>query len=236
MEKKLSGLVERLRTAFGDQLVSVILYGSAAARDWNEHTSDLNVLCVFNLITRQELAKAEPLFRWWLKQENPAPLLLTAEEVQSSTDSFPMEFTDMQERRLVLYGSDPIQGLAIDRSYYRAQVEHELRTKQIRLRQKAAEAMSNAGRLLRLLTDSLSTFCVLGRHALILSGNKPLWNKQEILAVLEQAMSMPLPAAQELLAIRVSGNRFSNLKVAAILDEYLGEMNALVRFVNALVH
>lgn len=234
LEKKLSVLVKRLKTAFGDQLVSVILYGSAAAGDWNEHASDLNVLCVLNRIGAPQLEKAEPVLRWWRQQDNPAPLLLTAEELQNSTDSFPMEFTDMREHRRVLYGADPIQALDIDRSYYRVQVEHELRTKQIRLRQKAAEAISNSGRLLRLLTDSLSTFCVLGRHALILSGNHSLWNKREIITALEQVMGTPLPAAREILAIRVSGNRTSNVKATAIFDEYLEEMNTLVRFVNAL--
>ncbi|MBV9084254.1 MAG: hypothetical protein JOZ62_16375, partial [Acidobacteriaceae bacterium] len=46
MEEKLSGLVSRLKPALGDALVSAILYGSAAAGDYNEHASDLNVLCV----------------------------------------------------------------------------------------------------------------------------------------------------------------------------------------------
>ncbi len=145
MQKQLSELVERLKTAFGDRLVSAILYGSAAMGDWNEHNSDLNVLCVLDRLSPQELASSEPIFHWWRDKGNPPPLLLTAEEVRTSTDCFPMEFHDMQEHRRVLCGSDIIQGLNIDRSFYRAQVEHELRAKQIRLRQKAAELLSNSG-------------------------------------------------------------------------------------------
>ena len=54
----------------------------------------------------------------------------------------------------------------MDDSFYRAQVEHELRAKLLRLRQKAAGMLSDADLLRRLLVDSLSTFCVLFRHAL----------------------------------------------------------------------
>lgn len=234
MEKKLSDLVERLKTAFGDRLVSAILYGSAAMGDWHEHSSDLNVLCVLSRLARQELAESEPVFRWWREQGNPPPLLLTTEEVRTSTDCFPMEFHDMQEHRRVLYGTDVIQDLAIDRSFYRAQVEHELRAKQIRLRQKAAEVLSKPDSLLKLLIDSISTFCVLGRHALILSGREPRWKKQEIVTALEHAMGTPLPAANAILTIRGAGKREPRIDTASVFEAYLSEMARLVHFVDAL--
>ena len=91
-------------------------------------------------------------------------------KLQTSTDCFPIEFHDMQEQRRVLFGKDVIAGLAIDRSFYRAQVEHELRAKLLRLRQKGAGLLSDEKGLLRLMLDSVSTFLVLARHALLLSG------------------------------------------------------------------
>ena len=60
----------------------------------------------------------------------------------------------------------------MDDSFYRAQVEHDLRAKLLRLRQKAAGMLSDEDLLRRLLADSLSTFCVLFRHALHLSGRR----------------------------------------------------------------
>lgn len=234
MEQKLSKLLERLKGAFGDRLVSVILYGSAAMDDWHERSSDLNVLCVMDRLSPQELTQSEPVFRWWREQGNPPPLLLTAEEVRTATDCFPMEFHDMQEHRRVLYGSDEIKDLAIDESFYRAQVEHELRAKQIRLRQQAAEVMGNSGRLIRLMTDSISTFCVLGRHALVLSGNAPRWKKREVVAALESAMGQPLKAANEILAIRGAGKASGETEPVQLLGQYLAETDALVRFVDRL--
>ncbi len=234
VEHTLSSLVNRLQSTFGDNLVSVILYGSAAVGDWNERSSDLNVLCALNRLTPHELVQSEPVFRWWREQRNPAPLLMSAEEVKSSTDCFPMEFHDMKEYRRVLAGEDIIRDLEIDRSFYRAQVEHELRAKQIRLRQKASELFSRPQQLLALLVDSVSTFCVLGRHALILSGNEPRWKKQEIIATLEDVLRRPFDGANAILAIRAAGKSPPDTNVSAIFEKYLGEMGELVRFVDVL--
>ena len=234
MEKQLSDLVERLKTAFGARIVSALLYGSAAMGDWHEQSSDLNVLCVLDRISPSELSQSEPIFRWWREQGHPPPLLLTEEEVRTSTDCFPMEFHDMQEHRRLLYGTDVIAGLEIDRSFYRAQVEHELRAKQIRLRQRAAEVLTSSERLVRLLTDSISTFCVLGRHALILSGYEPRWKKIEIVAALEKALQMRFKAANEILALRASRKRIPQPEAVSLLEMYLDETDALVRFVDKL--
>lgn len=234
MQEQLSELSQRLKNAFGERLVSAILYGSAAMGDWNEHSSDLNVLCVLDRVSPEELAKSEPIFAWWRKKGNPPPLLLTAEEVRTSTDCFPMEFHDMQEHRRVLFGADVIQDLAIDRSFYRAQVEHELRAKQIRLRQKAAEVLPDSARLMKLLADSISTFCVLGRHALILSGHEARWKKAEIVTALEGVMNMRLPASNAILALRASKKQEAAGDAVSLLEKYLAEIDALVRFVDSL--
>lgn len=234
MDRLLSDLVEKLKTALGERLVSAILYGSAAMGDWHQRSSDLNVLCVLDGITPTELAKSEPVLRWWREQGQPAPLLLTAEEVSSSTDCFAMEFHDMQEHRRVLHGSDVIQGLTVENRFYRAQVEHELRSKQIRLRQKAAELLPDQKRLVKLLTDSISTFCVLGRHALILSGHEPHWKKQEIVAALERALGTPFQSCTAILAMRHTGALPSGGDAVSLLAGYLKETDALVRFVDGL--
>ncbi|MBV9224889.1 MAG: hypothetical protein JO150_12085 [Acidobacteriaceae bacterium] len=234
VEQKLSELVQRLQSALGARLVSVVLYGSATWGDWQEDTSDLNVLCVLHQLSADELGACQPIFNWWKEDGNLPPLLLTREEVQTSTDCFPMEFSDMREHRRVLYGIDIVDGLEIDRSFYRARVEYELRAKHIRLRQKAADVLPAPDKLLRLLTDSLSTFCVLGRHALILSGQEARFKKAEILLALERVMGRQLQGSNEILAIRSAAKQLSAANIKELFERYLEEMGSLVRFVDAL--
>lgn len=233
LDKQTTDLVGRLSGQLQNQLVSVILYGSAAMEDWEEGNSDINILCVVDTLSASELSKCEPIFQWWKGLGNPAPLLLTAGEVRTSTDCFPMEFHDMRDHRRVLHGIDVMKDLSIDWSFYRAEVEHELRAKLIRLRQKAAELLSAPPRLSKLLADSLSTFCVLGRHALVLSGAPPKYKKAEILSALEAPLGRRMEAASQILTLR-SGKNPLGIDATMLFEKYLGEMEALVRFVDAL--
>ena len=182
MANSLDQIVEKLRKALDTSLVSVVLYGSAATGDHNEKFSDYNVLCVLTKITPAELRAAEPVFRWWQEQGNPSPLLFTEHELKTSTDCFAIEFHDIREHHRILYGPNLVDSLEIDRSFYRAQVESQLRTKLLRLRQKAGGVLSDKDALRRLLTDSVSTFCVLFRHALLLDGVAAGVHKREIVA------------------------------------------------------
>src|ERR1700674_3634551 len=103
MANTLDQIVEKLRTALDTSLVSVVLYGSAATGDRHEKFSDYNILCVLTKITPAELAAVEPVFRWWLEQGNPSPLLLTEHELETSTDCFAIEFHDIREHHRILY-------------------------------------------------------------------------------------------------------------------------------------
>ena len=72
----------------------------------------------------------------------------------TSTDCFAIEFHDIRQHHRILFGKDVVTPLVVDDSFYRAQVEHELRAKMLRLRQKASGMLSDADLLRRLLLDS----------------------------------------------------------------------------------
>jgi hypothetical protein len=233
MEDKLQELVDRLKHAHGERLLSVILYGSAAAGEHQEHFSDLNVLCVLNRITPAELAADGPIFEWWRGLGNPPPLLLSEEELRTSTDCFPIEFHDMQERRRVLFGKDLIQDLVIEKTFYRAQVEMELRSKLLRLRQKAADVLSKKPELLRLMIDSVPNFLVLARHALLVSGMPSGFRKREVVRHLPDIGADSAPF-ETLLDLRDQSKLAQDVDPDALFSSYLKEIETLVGHVDGL--
>jgi|ERR1700678_1674233 predicted nucleotidyltransferase len=233
MEDKLQELVDRLKQAQGDGLRSVILYGSAAAGEHNEHFSDLNVLCVLTRVSPAELAGSGPIFEWWRKLGNPSPLLLSEEELRTSTDCFPIEFHDMQERRRVLFGKDLIQDLVIDRTFYRAQVEMELRSKLLRLRQKAADVLSDKPVLLRLMIDSVPNFLVLARHALLVSEMPCGFRKREVVRHLPDIGVDGTPF-DTLLDLRDQSKLARDVEPEALFAGYLKQIEALVSHVDKI--
>lgn len=159
-------LRDGLLAAFGEQLESVVLYGSAARGDFQEGVSDLNVLVLLQQLGAPELRRASGLARRWAKAGNPPPLMFGHAEWQRSADAFPIEFADIQLAYRVLHGSDPFHGVAVDREHLRLRCEHELKSKQILLREGFLLAAETPDELGTLLVRSFSTFLVLFRTVL----------------------------------------------------------------------
>ena len=234
MEKLLTTLVERLRNAYGERLVSVVLYGSAAAGDHQGKFSDINILCVLSEVTPRELAESESIFRWWRDQGNPAPLLLSEQETRTSTDCFAIEFHDITRQHRILHGANVVADLAVDDSFYRAQVEHELRAKLLRLRQKASGVLSDKDLLRTLLADSLSTFCVLFRHALRLHGVNAAMTKRDVIAQTRDAFGIDALPFEKLLDLREERLQPGDLDPPALLAQYLKEISRVIDAVDRL--
>lgn len=227
-------LVQKLQKAHGNRLISVVLYGSAAVPNGKDRRSDINILCVLADVTTEDLRAAEPVFRWWREMKNPSPLLFGREELQTSTDCFPMEFHDIRESHSILFGEDLVANLEIDDRYYRAMVEHELRAKMLRLRQKAGGVLSENDLLLRLMADSVSTFCVLFRHALRLGGEQPVFDKHEVIAAASKRFGIDAAPFRALLAVREDKAKAKDVKPASLFPEYLRQIRIVVDAVDQL--
>jgi predicted nucleotidyltransferase len=234
MDSLLNQLVERLKKAYGEDLVSVVLYGSAAAQDHQAKFSDLNVFCVLNQIARRELAASEEVFGWWRERGNPSPLLLTEAEIAASADCFPMEFTDIRRYHRVLFGKDVASTLEVDGRYYRAQVERELRAKLLRLRQKAAGMLSDPDLLRRLLADSISTFCVLFRHALALHGRDVPPVRREVIEAAKDHFGIDAAPFGRLLDLREQRIKPRDAEPVSLLTGYLQGIRLVIDTVDRL--
>lgn len=173
-EAKLSDLVTRMKEFAGENLESLILYGSAARGDFKEGHSDLNVLCVLRSLAARELTRVAPVVDWWTKdQHEPAPLFFTAEELRASAGVFSIELLDMQQSRRVLHGPDVVENISVPTNLHRIQVEHDLRTLLLKLRQHFLLNSQKEGELRVAAAKSSSSALALLRHTLLVFGEKP---------------------------------------------------------------
>ena len=230
----LDQLVQKLQAALKTNLISVVLYGSAAAGDRNRKFSDYNILCILSQITPTDLRATEPLFRWWRETGNPAPLLLTDVEVRTATDCFPIEFHDIREHNRILFGPDLVSEIAIDDSFYRAQVEHDLRAKLLRLRQKASGILSDKDVLRRLLIDSVSTFCVLFSHALKLQGAGATGGKRAIVKSAAEAFAIDPKPFEQLLDLREEKVKAKEIEPEPLLAVYMQQIEKVIGAVDRM--
>jgi hypothetical protein len=234
MDKLLTALVEKLQKAYAERLVSVVLYGSATTGDHHAAFSDINILCVLSEISPRELAAGEDIFRWWREHGSPSPLLLTEHELAASTDCFAIEFHDIQHHHRLLHGKDVISALTIDDSFYRAQVEHDLRAKFLRVRQKAGGMLSNPDLLRRMLLDSVSTFCVLFRHSLVLRGVTPPTSKRDVIESARQTFAIDAAPFEKLIDVREGRLKPREIDPVPLLASYLNEISRVIDAVDQI--
>ena len=233
-EKQINEFISRLRVACGENLQSVILYGSAADGEFHPEFSNVNLLCILRESSFSALTAMAPVVEWWTRQKHHALLMLTREELERSTDVFSIEFLDMQQRHRVLFGDDLLSGLHIPMHLHRAQLEYELREKLILLRGRLLTA-GNKKQLWELLLGSLSTFTTLFRHGLIALGETPPKGKREAIHALAARVPFDPTAFLQLLDIREHKAEIKQFDVNDVFTRYLAAVQQVTAAVDRML-
>src|SRR5438477_5089152 len=220
-EKQLDEFVSRIRKVAGENLQSVILYGSAAAGDFHPEFSNLNLLCMLREITFVKLSAIAVVVEWWYRQKHPAPLVMTWNELEGSADVFSIELLDMRQHHRVLFGDDVLTGLQIPMQLHRSQVEYELREKIILLRQRLLQSAVNDRDLWNLLLGSFPAFATLFRHALIAMGDASPRSKREAIQTLADRIHFDPSALLQLLDVRERKVDRKQFDVTDVFTRYL---------------
>jgi predicted nucleotidyltransferase len=220
-EQDLTDLVTRLKDAAGSNLLSVILYGSAATEEFHEGHSDLNVLCIMQSLGRDDLSKLHAASAWWVKKGHPAPLFFTLDELHHSADIFAIELLDIKAAHRVLHGEDVIASLHVPMDLHRLHVERELRNNTLRLRQHYLRHPADSRKTLELMTSSISSFAALFRHALIALGEDPPPTKRSTMDRLGSVLGFDPSPFHTYFDIREGHKRERDVDVQATFDAYL---------------
>ncbi|MGH9689044.1 MAG: hypothetical protein ACRD5K_18375 [Candidatus Acidiferrales bacterium] len=184
MESKLAELVNRLQEAAGENLRSVVLFGSAVAGEFYAEHSDLNILCLLDRTSSVELAQLHPAIAWWLGEGNPAPLVFTYEELTRSAHLSAIEMFDIKTHHRILFGPDWLDNFQPPLQLHRLQVERQLHRERLNLRQAILAAPEKPKAYLEVMLSSTSRFCTLFRHAVMAAGERPPNTKRESVAAM----------------------------------------------------
>jgi hypothetical protein len=231
-EKKIQEFVSRVCEAAGENLVSIVLYGSAANGNYDAEFSDLNFFCVLRETSYAALTALAPFAKWWNDQKQPSPLLMTRAELEATTDVFAIELMDIQQHYRVLYGEDVLAGLEIPLRLHRAQVEYELREKLILLRQRALLATGKDQRLWDLLVHSVPSFATLFRHALIALGQQAPVAKRDSAIALSKLVDFDPAPIKQVLDVREHKLEPKKIDVRKLFASYLAAIEKVTAAVD----
>jgi hypothetical protein len=224
----LEDLVGQLRAAYGGDLRSVVLYGSAAAGEHIAKRSDYNVLVVVDSLSLEKLGAAAAVARAWLEVGNPAPMTLTTREWRGSADVFAMEYADIFERHKILHGESPFDGIRVDLGDLRLQLEHEAMSNLLRLRQAILAAGGEGRRQVELLEASLSTIMVIFRAVVRLHGAVPATDNVELSRTVAEYAGFDAAPFETVVRHVRSEQRIGAADAGKVLGGYLTGMEKLV--------
>ena len=235
VKEALNGLVADLQATHGDNLASIVLYGSAAAGDHNELRSDYNLLIALNRITPEDLRLAQAPMREWQRLGHPLPVYFTVEELSDAADVFPIEFHQMANARIVLYGRDPFEFVHLSDQNLRHQTEYELRSKLIQLRRLYIPASISVEKLSELMSESLSSFAALFRAVLLLHGQPAPVAKPDCVRATVRLLSLDPTPFERIFSFR-SGESLPGSEEEAneIFGAYLQEIEKVTEAVDEL--
>jgi predicted nucleotidyltransferase len=235
VQSSLDHLVEDLRSTHGDNLRSVVLYGSAAAGDYVEMRSDYNLLIALNRITPSDLRLAQAPIRNWQRLGHPLPVYFTVEELNDAADVFPIEFYQMEKARIVLFGSDPFESLRLSDVNLRHQTEYELRSKLIQLRRLYIPASVSVEKLAALMSDSLASFAALFRPVLMLHGKEPPVGKPACVRATVELLDLDAEPFERIFDLRSSGETLlTEVETNDLFAAYLEQIERVIEAVDRL--
>lgn len=191
VQRILAGFVDEARRAFGSELVSIVLYGSAAEGKLRK-TSDVNLIVVLEEFSPEHADRLREPLRTAYAAIRLEAMFLLAREVPAAVEAFAVKFADILHRRRVLHGSDPFADVRPSRAAELVRLRQVLLNLILRLRQRY---------LLRSLRDEQAATVVADTAG-------PIRTSAEVLLELQGKPAASPKLALEQLAASLPGDRF----------------------------
>ncbi len=135
VEKSITAFVDAAKAAFEGDLVSVVMYGSAAEGRMRA-TSDVNMLLVLKTFDQTHADRLREPLRLAHATIQLNAMFLLESEVPTAMEAFAVKFADIVARHRILFGSNPFANLDAPRDALVRRLKQVLLNLQLRLRER----------------------------------------------------------------------------------------------------
>jgi predicted nucleotidyltransferase len=222
------------KALYGDDLLSVILYGSCARGEYIPKKSDINFMLLLSENGITQLGGALKTVQKWRRRAVATPLFLTHAYIQTSIDTFPIELLNFQSAYRVLLGEDPLSSIVFNHRMLRLQCERELKGKLLHLREQFLETGGNTRCIKNLIARSLPTFFAIFQGVVFLHGKPLQSNRADLLNAMQQMIGLDEALFADLYAVRDDRKRLSGAEALALMQRYIDEVRRLAMAVDNL--
>ena len=219
---------------FAEDLISIILYGSSARGEYVYKKSDINFLIVLTDQGIEQLQKALPLIKRWHKRKVSTPLILTLQYIQSSLDSFPIEFFTMKQHYEVVYGENIFADIEIKLKDLRLQCEREIRSKLLHLRESYLNTVGNKSFIKQILQVSLPTFTSIFSALLHLKEKEVPSTKLDVFKLTEKEFDLDYTLFEKIIMLKDNKIKLNKEQLNQLMRQYINQIRHLTNIVDKL--
>jgi predicted nucleotidyltransferase len=172
IELGLNEFLDAARQAFREELISAVLFGSAAEGRLRS-VSDVNLLLLLKRFDKGRVDLVREPFRTAHAAIRLDVMFLVETEIEPVMDAFAVKFSDILSRRRILFGPDPFVNLVIPPETVRRRTMQVLLNLMLRLRERYALVSLREEQLAHVVADlagplracAASVLALEGRHA-----------------------------------------------------------------------
>jgi len=227
-------IIDDYKDLFGDDLISIILYGSAAGPDYRPGKSDINFMIVLSEEGIERLDRAFRLVETWQKRKVAIPLFLTQLYVESSQDVFPIEYLNFQRNHVLVYGRDILKELSFDPQFVRLQCEREIKGKLLLLREAFMETAGRGRALRGVIGQSIQAFAAIFEALLYLKEKEIPKERLDVVNLTCDTFDLDAGLFQKLLDIKEEKLKPDDTETKSLFQNYLKEVRKLSKIVDTL--
>jgi predicted nucleotidyltransferase len=222
------------KAIYGDDLISIILYGSAAGKDYIPGRSDINFMIVLTEEGIMDPERSFALVKKWGKRNVATPLFLTVGYVETSMDVYPIEYLNLQRGHSLIYGRDILNGLSFKKEFIRLQAEREIKGKLLLLRRSYLESAGKKAAVMHIISHSFRAFLSVFNALIVLKDMEIPEDQRSIIQNVCDAFGLDKNIFMKLLEIRKGKIKPDEMEINGIFKDYLNEIQKLSKIVDKL--
>ncbi len=230
--KSLDKFLADVKNILGENLVSVIAFGSQAQND--QVKNNLNLAIITNRLTAEELYDLSAPVKKWVKAKNPIPVIMNREEWYSSFDVYTIEYSDMKENYRILLGEDLVSELRIDKYYLRLQCEFEMKNLLLKYKNNFLLNIKSDKEMKRVLNNVIKTLVVIFRSILRLHDSAVPYRAVDIIEFASRYLSFNKVVLSKLARVKYENEDYTKQELIFIEAELLKDMQVMLRQIDGM--
>lgn len=232
--RKLDKFINELKKILGENLVTILIFGSQASVEPENLKSNVNLMIILEHLSAEDLKNISKPVRKWVNAKNPIPVIMGKAEWYSSFDVYALEYSDIKEKYRILYGENLVMNIRVDKHYLRLQCEAELKSLYLKYRNHYLLNINSAGEMKKIADNVIKTLLVIFRGVIRLKGELVPESSEYIILQASNYMDIDTNFLIHMANVREKKDVYSNNEIMEVSDKLVIVLQDILRQLDAM--